>query len=246
MTSFKQFLDETSDIEPSMSEAQLVDCAETFLKYCAGYKLDGAKLYRKQRSLGVLHTKQREKSFGGTAQIWTWMYEGMPEWKDFPDRRKSIFCASSPDHIVWSHAGGRAKIIIPFDRVKLAISQRDFNMIEVDRGNGESNLLRYYQNSIDAIRGNDSETTSNFLQLIKDSSSKARDLGWIHDAQTLTWMAKNLVKFTPEGLHIRLETTPWNPDGIFAEIWFEGGYLAIPMGQFEAFKNKVNEIKHAN
>jgi hypothetical protein len=235
--------------EPQLSEQELLDCAKAFVKRCK-IPLD-KPLWRKTGTIGKAQTKLRSPQ-GNTKNIWPWLHS-KKEWKEYPDRFRSIFCSTSPNVVYGGSASEILKAIYPVDVDKFAQCGQDFNTVRFSRDDtargladdmsfgGLENLLSYFRGS--------SETRSSYSV----ENAIARHNDWCagkFQPDESPFSVKVVIdsdSFTPTKLKcklVRFGQLKWSstPD----EVWFEGLYLAIPHNQLNQFKDMVKALKNEN
>jgi len=241
--------------EPQLEMNELWECAKAYLEKCAKNKSLESPLWRLTSRTGILQTGKRTPQ-GSTQNLWPWLHS-MPEWRNYPDRLKSIFCATTEK----IHFGGTdsqiKKAIFPFDNINsFGYCKKDFNSNRINYHGTDLSFLDLDYN-MSKFRG-DMETRDKF----SFGNAVDRYNDWcvgdyevtqsVEDAMApVLFLKKGLPRklFLPDSLNCELFTSyeslingaePLNANG--DEVWFEGGYISIPENQLSTFEDIIKEL----
>lgn len=261
MITFKQFLSEEKDISHTIESV-----VESYFKNCTQWKDVASPLYRISDSQNSLRERVPRTriidSTGGTRDVQKYILD-KPEWAEYPDRTKSIFCSTTPDFEVGTPTEENLLMIYPFDNVKIAILKEDtdFNYINVLKGSKnfadfsdientvEKTMIRFYKSegldfgqTVDRVvkdfssdgKFSPSEEGKKLLSGVIEKMRPMRE----HELEQIIYFANNT---TPKKLKVDLAT----PNKLklnknkTRECWFSGKYLSIPNRYHDEFVNQV-------
>lgn len=260
MITFKQYLLESEDEIDNLSVEKVIEITEwakLYVKHCTQWRDIETPLYRITRAEGAQQTKFRKHgSQGGSGKVWEWMSK-QPEWKNYPDRAKSIFC-STTSSINYGFQDGETplKCIFPYDgtkfgQVKTSRMDNDFNAVKIKGYSREINLaeiemcLSYFGSDFD-------ESVEKMKQAVSSNDFSAAQTIWGSvddlDIRNIRNVESVIDKLTPEMLGITLETAATldfskKKSGYTQEVWFEGSYLSVPKPHLNKFIELVNSLK---
>lgn len=247
MTSFKQFLTEASN----RKEVDLDTAVQLYLENCKQWPDIKLALFRESDTayegpvVGSPRIRQ-EESLGDSEQIQRWM-KTLPEWKSYPDRRKSTFCTTGKNSQTEGDFGWNVYRIIPFDNTALAIWPKDFNLFPI-KINGRLYTLPRIQEEVNTYVGIFN------LKYRSDFGSKLKALATVEPndkqadgtAGAMIEFAQNTMKYlSPKVVGSILYQNPsqYKKPNTATEVWFSGKFLQIPEPQWQEFAQAVRKIQ---
>jgi hypothetical protein len=119
MTTFKQFITENPYHPSNIGDSVFIAwCEHNAAKYLARARISPIYRGMKAPNCGWIDTDKMDRTSANTKNYYTIWMDNNPEWKDYPQRSKSLICSSS-----YSTADGfgSVQLIIPADMNKIGI-----------------------------------------------------------------------------------------------------------------------------
>lgn len=210
-------------------------------------------------------------SYGDSSEMQLYL-ESLPAYADYPKRRQSTFCSTTQRFEVGTvnKSKNNLLVIFPYDGVSIAAltEDPDFNFVNVLKATKYDDgictpvifqimikqaCLAAFRRHDGTLAGNISYFKETFLKDGKFDPNANGDKKVAAALEKHDHYVSDFIKvvcedvpecFAPDKIGIELvNSSSINLDGSQHEVWFSGKYLSIPANHYEAFKNKVLELK---